>query len=104
MTAELNPFLAAHWHGFPMRPLRPWKHAAHRDYYVPVDNSEKAFHKVTQEMEHVDTLVEGRCDNRRRGVRLDDRRQAYHQLVEHAASGSITIDWQPLPLERAGQA
>jgi hypothetical protein len=43
-------------------------------------------------------------DNRRRGVRLDDRRQAYHQLVEHAASGSITIDWQPLPLERAGQA
>jgi hypothetical protein len=37
-------------------------------------------------------------------VRLDDRRQAYHQLVEHAASGSIMIDWQPLPLERAGQA
>lgn len=58
MTAELNPFLQPHWHGFPMRPLCPWKHAAHRDYYALVDNSEKAFHKVTQEMEHVDTLVE----------------------------------------------
>jgi hypothetical protein len=27
---------------------------------------------------------------------LDDRQQAYRQLVEHAARGSITIDWEPI--------
>lgn len=35
---------------------------------------------------------------------LEERREAYAQLVQHAASGAIRIDCESLPLERVGDA
>jgi NADPH2:quinone reductase len=34
----------------------------------------------------------------------ETRRRAYLELLEHAASGELSVEYQPLPLERVGEA
>lgn len=46
---RLNPFLTPGYDRTPMRPLCPWRHPEHDDYYVELDNAGPAF----------DTFVEG---------------------------------------------
>jgi energy-coupling factor transporter ATP-binding protein EcfA2 len=52
---RINPFHLSGWS--PMRPLCPWRESGHRDYYVPVDSTEKAFEEFVREMGDLTTLL-----------------------------------------------
>jgi hypothetical protein len=50
----INPFHPPRWS--PLRPLCPWQESEHRDYYVAVDSTEKAFEQYVQDMDDLTTL------------------------------------------------
>ncbi|QFZ22157.1 ATP-binding protein [Saccharothrix syringae] len=54
----VNPFRLPGWEHTPMRPLRPFDREWHRDYYVPVDGTDRAFREFQREMGDLTGLLE----------------------------------------------
>lgn len=55
---EINPFLVPGWEESPLRPLCPWQHAEHADYYVDINHTAQAFADFVGHMTNPAGLIE----------------------------------------------